>query len=198
MNNVKQFKKSFNPKWTGYHGVRQRPGEVKLGFTFWQIARDWWGLNWKIPIHEEGSVYDVSPCYRGCWSWELRKVHLERVRGQAQRRTHRLRTRPSMAQDQKLIGILTGAMQDCGPQPGGTSPTLGWSVIAAKSSGRGVSRVAPWPDFWRKYVKMYVKTSSLRSCHKFGKIQKTFLQEWVFNHIPGQVSHKWLTTFQLP
>jgi hypothetical protein len=33
--------------------------------------------------------------------------------------------------------MLTGAVPDCGPQPGGTSPAIGWSVIAVKPSGRG-------------------------------------------------------------
>jgi hypothetical protein len=32
---------------------------------------------------------------------------------------------------------MTGGVPDCGPQPGGTPPALGWSVIAVKSSGRG-------------------------------------------------------------
>jgi hypothetical protein len=36
-----------------------------------------------------------------------------------------------------LIGILTGSKQECGPQSNGTSPTLGWSVIAVKLSRRG-------------------------------------------------------------
>ncbi len=42
-----------------------------------------------------------------------------------------------IAQDRKLIGILTGAVPDCGPQPVRTSPPLGWSEIAVKPSGRG-------------------------------------------------------------
>jgi hypothetical protein len=41
------------------------------------------------------------------------------------------------AQDHKLTGILTGAAPDCTPLPGGTSPTLGGSVIAVKPSRRG-------------------------------------------------------------
>ncbi len=54
----------------------------------------------------------------------------------------------SRARDRKLIGILTGAALDCGPQLGGTSPAHGWSVIAVKPSGmRGVGRVVQWPDF---------------------------------------------------
>ncbi len=47
---------------TGYYRARHRPGEVKLGLTFWPIARDRWGLNWKVTVHEEGSVYHVSTC----------------------------------------------------------------------------------------------------------------------------------------
>jgi hypothetical protein len=40
-------------------------------------------------------------------------------------------------QNQILIGILTGAMPDCRPQPGRTLLALRWSVIAVKPSGRG-------------------------------------------------------------
>jgi hypothetical protein len=36
------------------------------------------------------------------------------------------------ARDQKLIGMLTGAAPHCGPRPGKTSPTLGWSAITVK------------------------------------------------------------------
>jgi hypothetical protein len=52
------------------------------------------------------------------------------------------------AWDQKLIEILTGAALDCGPQPGRTSPDLGWSVIAVILSGseQWVGRVAEWLD----------------------------------------------------
>jgi hypothetical protein len=39
--------------------------EVKLDLTFWPIATDRWGLNWKNQVWEEGGVYDVSPRYRG-------------------------------------------------------------------------------------------------------------------------------------
>jgi hypothetical protein len=64
------------------------------------------------------------------------------------------------ARDRKLIGILTGAVLDCRPQPGRTSHALGWSVIAVKRTGReGVGRVAPRPDFWQRNVKLDVKTS---------------------------------------
>jgi hypothetical protein len=38
-----------------------------------------------------------------------------------------------MARDWKLTGILTGTALNCGPQPGGTSPALGWSVKAVKT-----------------------------------------------------------------
>jgi hypothetical protein len=41
-----------------------------------------------------------------------------------------------------MTGMLTGGSPDCGPQPGGTSPALGRSVIAVKLSERGVGRVA--------------------------------------------------------
>jgi hypothetical protein len=56
--------------------------------------------------------------------------------------------------------MLTGAASDCGPEHGGTSPNLVWSVIAVKPSRRGeVSRVSPRPDSLKKYIKMNVKTS---------------------------------------
>jgi hypothetical protein len=41
-----------------------------------------------------------------------------------------------MAQDLKLIEILTGTAPDCRPKPGRTSPAFGWSVIAVKPSRR--------------------------------------------------------------
>ncbi len=37
-----------------------------------------------------------------------------------------------IAQDRKRYGMLTGNASDCGPQPVGTSSTLGWSEIAIK------------------------------------------------------------------
>jgi hypothetical protein len=66
-------------------------------------------------------MYDVSSSYTVCQIRELAQIdevptfHLERARDQVQLRT--------------LIGILTGVMLDCGPQPGRTSPALRWSVI---------------------------------------------------------------------
>jgi hypothetical protein len=39
--------------------------------------------------------------------------------------------------EQKLTGILTGAVLHFTPQPGRTSPALGWSVIAVKPVGIG-------------------------------------------------------------
>ncbi len=69
-------------------------------------------------------------------------VHLERAREQARLRT-RCPLAISLAQDQKLIGILTGDVPDCGPQPGRISPTLGWSVIAVILSGGG-GGLAEW------------------------------------------------------
>jgi hypothetical protein len=42
-----------------------------------------------------------------------------------------------MAQNRKLIGILTGAELDYGTQSVRTSPALGWSEIVVKLNGRG-------------------------------------------------------------
>ncbi len=122
--------------------VCHRPGEVKLDLTFWLIAADRWGLNWKNPVHEEGGVYDVSPRYRGRWFWELAQigavptVHLERVRHQTQLRTCYPSTLRCLGPEKKNA-ILTGIAPHCGPQPSGTSPALGWSILAVKPSRRG-------------------------------------------------------------
>jgi hypothetical protein len=62
-----------------------------------------------------------------------------------------------MAQDWKLIGILTGT-PDNRPQPSGTFHTPRWSVIAVKPSRRG----GGWQGgvaAGQKYVKMDIKTS---------------------------------------
>jgi hypothetical protein len=54
----------------------------------------------------------------------------------------------STARDRKLIGIMTSATPDCGPQPGRTSPAPGWSVRAVKLSRRGGGQqVVAAPDF---------------------------------------------------
>jgi hypothetical protein len=65
---ILKFATCFYPKRTGYRGVRHEPGEVKLALTFWPVyvARDWRGLNTKIPVHEGWCVYDVSLRYRVC------------------------------------------------------------------------------------------------------------------------------------
>ncbi len=76
------------------------------------------------------------------------------------------------------FGMLTDATPYYGQQPSKTSSMLGWSVITIKSVGsRKVSRVAPRQNFWRKNVKLDIKTSFITSCEKFKKICKTFLQE---------------------
>ncbi len=101
---------------------------------------------------------------------------LEREREPAQLRTRHPRTLRGLGPE-----ILTDAMPDCGPQPGGTSPTLRSSVIAVKPSGRGgVGMVSPQPNIWQKYPKIDVNMSSLTSYQKFKKIWKIFLQEKVF------------------
>jgi hypothetical protein len=55
---------------------------------------------------------------------------------------------------------MTGAAPDCRPQPGQTSPALGWFVIAIKPSGRDGSE--GWrgsQTYDKKYIKKYVKAS---------------------------------------
>jgi hypothetical protein len=56
-----------------------------------------------------------------------------------------------VAQDQNLIGMLTGATPHYGPWPGGMSPLLRWSVIAVNLVGSGgggeVSKVQPATDY---------------------------------------------------
>jgi hypothetical protein len=73
----------------------------------------------------------------------------------------------STARDQKLISIMTGAALDCGPQPGRTSPVLGWSVLAVKPSGKG--RSTGWSRDWTSDATT-PKRHFLRSCTKFKKI----------------------------
>jgi hypothetical protein len=52
-----------------------------------------------------------------------------------------------MPLDWNLIGILTVAVLDCGPQPGRISTTIMWSVIAVKPSVRRAGRVSLQLDF---------------------------------------------------
>jgi hypothetical protein len=110
----------FNSKWTGFHWAHHRLGKIKVDLTFWPIARDCWGLNWKIPVHEEGSMYDVSLGYRGCWFQELPQISAApAVQLEKSREPARLKTLPPpalcVAQDRKLTRILTGVAPDCGP-----------------------------------------------------------------------------------
>ncbi len=48
----------FNPKWSGYCGVRYGLGEEMLDLTFGPVARDLGGLKLKIPVHEGYIMYD--------------------------------------------------------------------------------------------------------------------------------------------
>jgi hypothetical protein len=64
-----------------------------------------------------------------------------------------------LARDWKLIGILTGAALDCGPQPGGTSPALWWSVIAVKPIERRGRQMLQCAGHLTKYIEMDVITS---------------------------------------
>ncbi len=125
-----------------------------------------WGVNSPLPV--------FGACYRTLWFRESGQngvatlLHWERARD-----------RPDwgpppqlyVARDQKLIRTLTGAAPLCRPQPGGTSPALGWSVIAAKPVGSGDdARVAPWQNFWQKTSKWTSKRCFLTSHQKFKKI----------------------------
>jgi hypothetical protein len=64
----------------------------------------------------------------------------------------------STAWDRKPISVMTGAAPDCSPQPGRTSPTLGWSVIAVKPSRRGDRQGGAAAELLTKNIKN-VKTS---------------------------------------
>ncbi len=178
-----------NSNWTGFPWPRRRPREAKLDLTFWPIARDRWGLNWRSPVYEESSVYDMSPRYRGCRFWKIPQiaaapaVQLERERERAQLRTH-LPPHSMRPATGNWLEFLTGAAPYCGPLPGGTSPGLRWSVIAVKPSGRGgFGRGRRGPTSDKNTSKWMSKHHFLRSCQKFKKIWKTFLQEQVKKNI---------------
>ncbi len=82
---------------------------------------------------------------RALWFWEFAQngaapvVQLETERERAQLRI-RLLPALNTARDWKLAGMFTGAAPDCGPQPGETTLTLGWCILAAKPNGRGGGR----------------------------------------------------------
>ncbi len=72
------------------------------------------------------------------------------------------------ARDLKLIGILTGTALDSGPQPGVTSPALGWSVIAVRPSGRGCWHGGAAEGLLTKiHQNACQKRHFFMSCHKF-------------------------------
>jgi hypothetical protein len=73
--------------------------------------------------------------------------------------------------------ILTGAVPDCGPQLGGTSPALGWTVIAVKPTRRGSPRWRYGQTSDKNTSKCMSKHHFLRLSQKFKKIWNTFLQE---------------------
>jgi hypothetical protein len=74
--------------------------------------------------------------------------------------------------------MLTGAAPHCKPQPGGTSPVLGWSVIAVKpvktgeTAELGLDRTSD-----EKTSKCTSKRLFFMSDQEFKKIWKTVLQE---------------------
>ncbi len=88
---------------------------------------------------QEPCVYLLSAAsvvIRNTYTGVAPEVHLERAK-KRDRLSARHLPELSMVQDWKLIGILTDPGPDSRPQHSGTSPTLGWSVIAVKLSGRG-------------------------------------------------------------
>jgi hypothetical protein len=98
--------------------------------------------------------------------------HLERVRDRADwepaspRTLHSSRPKTDWNIDRRTV---------LGPRPGGTSPELGWSVIAVKPVGSGeVGRDMLQLKFWRKNIKIDAKSHFLTSCQKFIKIARHF------------------------
>ncbi len=79
-----------------------------------------------------------------------------------------------MAQDQKLIGMLTGAAQHCGPRPGQTSPTLVWSVIAVNQGEGGWQYVAAAKLLTKKHKNVIFDIMS-----EVHKDSEDFLQEYI-------------------
>ncbi len=168
------YKKSgvacFNPKWTGYCGVRHEPGEVKLDLTFGLVARDRRGLNWKILGHEGGSVYDMPPCYRVCQFWELALFGAALVvqLGRAREQVPRTRNRSNSA----TTRLQTTAQPDF---------SRFWVVCNSnKTKQKGGGGLAGWCQGQTsdKSTSNYMsKCQFLRSYQKFKKILKMFLQE---------------------
>jgi hypothetical protein len=97
----------FNPNWTGVWEVHQVQGSAQFDLAFMRCKFTsfsiWLLCNWTIRFRE--IVQNDSAA----------SVHLKRSREQTQLRTgaHKL----TRAWDWKLIGILTGAALDRGPQP---------------------------------------------------------------------------------
>ncbi len=175
---------TFNPKWTGYHVAHHRPGEVKLYLTFWPIVRDRWGLNWKMLVHEEGSVYDVSPRYIGCQFRELAQiatapaVQLERGE-QARLRTHHPHTQrsPWPETDWNSDWCHSG-LQTTAPR---ASPALRVVCNSSKTEQKGGGQQGGTAaGLLMKIHQNVCQNVILRSCWNFKKIQKMFLQEKVF------------------
>jgi hypothetical protein len=78
-------------------------------------------------------------------------------------------SRTLMAQDRKLIGILTGAMLDCRPQPRRTSPALRWFWMIVKPTGTGGGGAERWLHSWTFEVillKFMSKQPFLTCCKK--------------------------------
>jgi hypothetical protein len=145
-------------------------------------------------VHEESSVYDVSPRYRGCPFWEHAQidaawtVHLERARDQAQLQICHPLHSPQPGTGNRLVNDLRCALLRTTARPDFSRPRIVCNSIKTKRK-REVGRVALWPDFCQKYFKKYIKTSFFRSCQKFKKIRKTFLQKYIL------FLKKWLGKF---
>jgi hypothetical protein len=94
------------------------------------MARNQWGLNPKIPVHEGCCVYDESPRYRVCRFWELVQisaastVYLERVRDQAWLQNHH--PPPS-------------------PQPGTRNRSVFW-LVPRRTANHSLAGLLPCPQ----------------------------------------------------
>jgi hypothetical protein len=73
----------------------------------------------------------------------------------------------------------------------GLLPPHGWSVKTVKQSGREeVGRGAPWPDFWWKYVKIDIKTSSYDDLSELKRFGWHFCRNslfFIFNPAPNNL-----------
>ncbi len=78
--------------------------------------------------------------------------------------------------------MFTGDALDCEPCPGRTSPTLGWSVIAVKTSQgeEGSAGLCHDQIFDENTSKWTSKWNFLAYCLKLDKIPRMFPQEYIY------------------